>query len=223
MLHVAAARRGVPVCVPRTGDVPHDARCVCVPRAGDPTTGVAKDIVEDGVVMDAGESSSSAAAADVGVASSSNCRAPAGLADIRRRVGATAGDAAAGAGDASLLESEGMSSSDEELGIAACAARAESGGSGARPAGPAGAASVMSAHGGENGSWYACDDVTDGVLLDGADSSSAARSTAIVSFGRSDGCVSSRTSSKIASVTPEGGSICNTPTTSSIAFFRHSL
>ena len=148
------------------------ARCVCVPRPGDPATGVAKDSVDDGVVTDAGECSSSAAVAEVGVAS--NCRAPTGLADSRPLlspvrsgvvrdlgcsdvVGAPAGDAAAGAGDATLLDSEGMSSSDEdddedELGIAARTARAESGGRGPRPTGTAGAANVKSAHAGENGS-----------------------------------------------------------------------
>ena len=170
MPHVAAACRGVSVCVPRTGDVVA-ARCVCVPRPGDPATGVAKDSVDDGVVTDAGECSSSAAAAEVGVAS--NCRTPAGLADsrplfspaiwgvVRRLVGsefgAPAEDAAAGAGHATLLDSEGMSSSDEdddedELGIAARTARAESGGRGPRPTGTAGAANVKSAHAGENGS-----------------------------------------------------------------------
>mmetsp|Transcript_5009 Transcript_5009/g.12531 ORF Transcript_5009/g.12531 Transcript_5009/m.12531 type:complete len:243 (+) Transcript_5009:321-1049(+) len=241
------------VCVPRTGDVVA-ARCVCVPRSGDPATGVAKDSVDDGVVTDAGECSSSAAAADVGVAS--NCRAPAGSGVVRGLgcsdvVGAPAGDAAAGAGDATLLDSEGMSSSDEdddedELGIAARAARAESGGRGPRPTGPAGTASVRSAHAGENGSssWYAGGeaDVTDGVLLDGADSSSAARST--VTAGCSDR--SSRISSKsarstaaasagrsdtfkiapscdIASFTRGDWSSCNAPATSSIAAFMHSL
>ena len=158
MPHVAAACRGVSVWVPRTGDVVA-ARCVCVPRPGDPATGVAKDSVDDGVVTDAGECSSSAAVAEVGVAS--NCRAPAGSGVVRRRVwsdvGAPAGDAAAGAGDATLLDSEGMSSSDEdddedELGIAARAARAEAGGGGPRPTGTAGAANVKSAHAGENGS-----------------------------------------------------------------------
>ena len=94
MPHVAAACRGVSVCVPRTGD---EAAARCVPRPGDPATGVAKDSVDDGVVTDAGECSSSAAAADVGVAS--NCRAPAGSGVVRHRawsdVGAPAGDAAA--------------------------------------------------------------------------------------------------------------------------------
>ena len=252
MPHVAAACRGVSVCVPRTGDAAA-ARCVCVPRPGDPATGVAKDSVDDGVVTDAGECSSSAAAADVGVAS--NCRAPAGSGVVRGLgcsdvVGAPAGDAAAGAGDATLLDSEGMSSSDEdddedELGIAARAARAESGGRGPRPTGTAGAASVKSAHAGENGSsGYAGGeaDVTEGVLLDGADSSSAARST--VTAGCSDR--SSRISSKsarstaaasagrsdtfkiapscdIASCTAGDWSSCNAPATSSIAAFMHSL
>ena len=249
MPHVAAACRGVSVCVPRTGDVAA-AHCVCVPRPGDPATGVANDSVDDGVVTDAGECSSSAAAADVGVAS--NCRAPAGSGVVRHlvgsEVGAPAGDAAAGAGDATLLDSEGMSSSDEdedELGIAARAARAESGGRGPRPTGTAGTASVKSAHAGENGSsGYAGGeaDVTEGVLLDGADSSSAARST--VTAGCSDR--SSRISSKsarstaaasagrsdtfkiapscdIASFTRGGWSSCNAPATSSIAAFMHSL